>query len=105
MENRNQQRNAVEDALRGLRIAGEINFSDIEVRENNGLWWVELLVPMEDDEYPENEINNIKTRLIGCFDYDESDLEIGDKGQDSDMTFETENPATDYVKLQVVDRR
>jgi hypothetical protein len=60
---------------------------------------------MWNGKYPKDEINNIKKHLIDCFDYDESDLEIGDSEQDSDMTFETANPATDYVKLQVVDRR
>lgn len=105
MENKNQQRNAIEDALRGFQITNKINCSSIEVQEKNGLWWIEVFVPMDDGEYPHEEINNIKERLIDCFDYDESDLEIGDKGQDVDMNFETENPATDYVKFQVVDRR
>lgn len=105
MENKNQQRNAVEDALRGFRMTDKINCSDIAVREENGLWWIELHVPTVDGKYPEDEINEIKKRLIDCFNYDESDLEIGDSKQDVDMTFETENPATDYVKLQVVDRR
>lgn len=86
-------------------MTDKINCSDIAVREENGLWWVEVHVPMVDGKYPEDEINNIKKRLIDCFDYDESDLEIKESGQDADMTFETENPATSYVKLQVVDRR
>lgn len=105
MDNKNQQRNAIEDALRGFKMTGKVNCSEVTVEEKNGMWWMEARVPMEEGEYPEGEINNIKQRLIDCFDYDESDLTIGERGQDVDMTFETENPATDYVKLQVVDRR
>lgn len=105
MESKIQQRNAVEDALRAFRMVGKIDCSNIEVMQDNGLWWIEMLVPMEDGRYPENEISNIKRQLIDCFDYDESDLKIGDNVKNSDMIFETENPATSHIKLQVVDRR
>lgn len=86
-------------------MVGKIDCSNIEVMQDNGLWWIEMLVPMEDGRYPENEISNIKRQLIDCFDYDESDLKIGDNVKNSDMIFETENPATSHIKLQVVDRR
>lgn len=105
MERKIQQRNAVEDALRGFRMVGKIDCSGIEVMQDNGLWWIEMLVPMEDGRYPENEISNIRRQLIDCFDYDESDLKIGDNVKNPDMIFQTENPATSHVKLQVVDRR
>lgn len=86
-------------------MVGKINCSNIEVMQDNGLWWIEMLVPMENGEYPENEISSIKRQLIDCFDYDESDLKIGDNVKNPDMIFETENPSTSHVKLQVVDRR